>query len=64
MMDLRDIKHHSCPIDDQDGTLMVDYETESLPAVDEEGNYLYYCDTGHTFSVDKDESSYYPSWRK
>lgn len=64
-MDLRDIKYQSCPIDDETGTLMVDFETESVPAMDENGNYLYYCESGgHTFSVEEDKSSYYSSWKR
>lgn len=63
-MDLRDIKYHSCPIDDEDGILLVDMETESMPEMDEDGNYLYYCNSGHTFSVDEEESDYYSSWKR
>lgn len=63
-MDLRDIKYHSCPIDDEDGTLVVDFETESMPEMDEDGNYLYYCNSGHTFTVDDEDSNYYSSWRR
>ena len=63
-MDLRNIKHHPCPLDEDEGTLLVDMETESVPEMDEDGNYLYYCNSGHTFAVDEDESDYYPSWRR
>lgn len=63
-MDLRDIKHHTCPIDDNDGILLVDMETESVPEMDEDGNYLYYCHSGHTFSVEEESSNYYPSWKR
>jgi hypothetical protein len=63
-MDIRDIKYHSCPIDDEDGILLVDMETESMPEMDEEGNYLYYCNSGHTFSVDEEQTDYYSSWRR
>ena len=56
-MDLRDIKYHSCPIDEEDGILLVDLETESVPEMDEDGNYLYYCNEGHTFAVDEDDSN-------
>jgi hypothetical protein len=63
-MGLRDIKYHSCPDDDEDGTLLVDFETESLPVMDEDGNYVYYCPEGHTFSVDEETSDYYSSWKR
>jgi hypothetical protein len=63
-MDLRDIKYHSCPVDDEDGILLVDMETESMPEMDEDGNYLYYCNSGHTFKVDEEESDYYSGWRR
>lgn len=52
-MDLWPFKHHTCPMDDEDGVLLVDVETESVPQTDEDGNLLYYCLEGeHTFSVD------------
>jgi hypothetical protein len=63
-MNLRDIKYHSCPIDEEDGILLVDMETESVPEMDEDGNYLYYCNEGHTFTVDDEESNYYSSWKR
>ncbi|HEU5382404.1 MAG TPA: hypothetical protein VFV38_43880 [Ktedonobacteraceae bacterium] len=28
-------------------------KTELLPEVDEDGNYLYYCNSGHTFAIDE-----------
>ncbi len=65
-MNLRDIKHHECPIDEKEGTLLVDFDTESVPVMDENGNYLYYCDNdgGHTFAVEEDRNSYSSRWRK
>jgi hypothetical protein len=54
-MDLSWLKHHTCPEDEEEATLLVDVETESEPVTDEYGNLLYYCVEGqHVFSVDED----------
>jgi hypothetical protein len=54
-MDLSWIKHHWCPEDEEDGILLVDVETETVPETDEDGNIQYYCPEGaHVFSVDED----------
>ena len=57
-MNLQLTKHQPCPLDEQDGVLLVDVETETVPATDEDGNPLYYCLAGeHTFSVDAQEAT-------
>jgi len=44
-------------MDQEDAILLVDVETETIPATDEDGNMLYYCIEGqHTFAVDDDEA--------
>ena len=54
-MNLSWLKHHTCPDDAEEATLLVDVETESEPVTDEDGNLLYYCVEGqHVFSVDED----------
>ena len=54
-MNLSWLKHHTCPEDEEEATLLVDVETESVPVTDEDGNLLYYCVEGqHVFSVDDD----------
>jgi hypothetical protein len=54
-MNLSWLKHHTCPEDEVEATLLVDIETESVPVTDEDGNLLYYCVEGqHIFSVDED----------
>ncbi len=48
--------HETCPLDEDDGILLVDVETESVPYTDEDGNPMYYCPEGeHTFTVDQDD---------
>jgi hypothetical protein len=55
-MDLWPFKHQTCPDDGEDGVLLVDVETESIPVTDENGNPLYFCVEGeHTFTVDGDD---------
>ena len=42
--------------DEEEATMLVDVETESVPTTDEDGNLLYYCIEGqHIFSVDEDD---------
>lgn len=54
-MNLHWFKHHTCPVDEEEATLLVDVETETIPETDEDGNLLYYCLEGHhIFSVDED----------
>ena len=54
-MSIHWFKHHICPEDEEEATLLVDVETESVPVTDEDGNLLYYCVEGqHIFSVDED----------
>ncbi len=54
-MNLHWFKHHTCPEDEEEATLLVDVETETVPETDEYGNLLYYCIEGqHIFSVDED----------
>jgi hypothetical protein len=51
-------KHHTCPEDESEGTLLVDVETETVPQTDEDGNVLYYCSEGsHVFAVEEEEVS-------
>jgi len=55
-MNVELIKYHTCPIDEEDGVLLVDAETEMEPSTDGDGNLQYYCMAGHhTFSADDDE---------
>lgn len=55
-MDLWPFKHHACPDDDEDGVLLVDVDTETIPVTDDDGNPVYYCLEGeHTFTVDADD---------
>ncbi len=55
-MNLEQVKYHTCDLDDCDGILLLDAETETLPDTDMDGNMQYYCLEGHhTFSVDEDE---------
>ncbi len=50
-MKMRDFKYHSCASDDDEGIILVDPETESIPITDSDGNVLYYCLEGqHVFS--------------
>jgi len=52
-MKLHQIKYHTCETDDEEGILLVDPETESIPVTDSDGNVLYYCMEGnHVFSSD------------
>lgn len=54
-MNLHWFKHHTCPDDEEEATLLVDVETETIPKRDEYGNLLYYCIEGqHVFPVDED----------
>jgi hypothetical protein len=54
-IDLDELMYQTCPIDEDQAILLVDLETESAPATDEDGNLQYYCLTGqHVFSVDDD----------
>lgn len=55
-MNVELIKYHTCPIDDEDGVLLVDAETETQPTTDSEGNLQYYCLAGHhTFTAADDD---------
>lgn len=64
-MDLHWFKHRTCPVDDEQATLLVDVETETVPETDEDGNMLYYCPEGHhVFSVDKDYGTLQSDSRK
>ncbi len=54
-IDIDELKYQTCPIDKDQAILLVDLETESAPATDENGNLQYYCLAGqHVFSVDED----------
>ncbi len=56
-MSLDSNMYYQCPMDQEDAILLVDVETETIPATDEDGNMLYYCIEGqHTFAVDDDEA--------
>ncbi|MDQ2904107.1 MAG: hypothetical protein M3Y81_11205 [Chloroflexota bacterium] len=58
-MNLKSIKYHTCSEDNQEGILMVDPETESVPVTDADGNILYYCTQGnHVFSTGADAIFY------
>jgi hypothetical protein len=54
-IDLDELMYQTCPTDNDQAILLVDLETESAPATDEDGNLQYYCKAGqHVFSVDED----------
>lgn len=54
-IDLDELMYQTCPVDEDQAILLVDLETESAPATDEDGNLQYYCLAGqHVFSVDED----------
>lgn len=54
-IDIDELMYQTCPIDKDRALLLVDLETESAPATDENGNLQYYCLAGqHVFSVDED----------
>jgi len=54
-IDIDELRYQTCPIDKDRAILLVDLETESAPATDENGNLQYYCLAGqHVFSVDED----------
>ena len=54
-IDLDELMYQTCPTDNDQAILLVDLETESAPATDEDGNLQYYCEAGqHVFSVDED----------
>ena len=56
-MNIEQIKYQTCPYDDEEGILLVDAETETIPETDEDGDLQYYCVAGqHTFSLDEDEA--------
>jgi len=57
-MNIDQIKYQTCPYDDEEGILLVDAETETMPETDEEGDLQYYCIAGHTFSLDEDKVSW------
>ena len=53
-MELQSIKYHTCGLDNGQGILLVDIETESNPRTDKRGYRLYYCTQGcHLFAVDE-----------
>ena len=55
-MNVELMKYHTCPIDDEDGVLLVDADSETQPSTDGDGNLQYYCMAGrHTFSADEDD---------
>ena len=55
-MSVEQIKYHTSPYGDEEGILLVDPETETVPLTDSEGNLQYYCIEGkYIFSVDEDE---------
>ena len=54
-IDIDELMYQTYPIDKDRAILLVDLETESAPATDENGNLQYYCLAGqHVFSVDED----------
>ena len=54
-IDIDELRCQKCPVDKDQAILLVDLETESAPATDENGNLQYYCLAGkHVFSVDED----------
>jgi hypothetical protein len=56
-MSLDSNMYYQCPMDQEDAILLVDVETETIPATDEDGNMLYYCTEGqHIFAVDEDKA--------
>lgn len=56
-MSLDSNMYYQCPMDQEDAILLVDVETETVPATDEDGNTLYYCIEGqHVFAVNDDKA--------
>jgi hypothetical protein len=54
-MNVEQIKYHPSPDGDEEGILLVDPESETLPLTDSDGNLQYYCVGGkYVFSVDED----------
>lgn len=52
-MDIQPIKYHKCSLDQGEGVLLVDIESETIPRTDKRGNPQYYCLTGqHIFTVE------------
>ena len=59
-MSVEQIKYQTCPYDDEEGILLVDAETETVPTTNSDGDLQYYCPNGqHTFVYreDDDDSS-------
>jgi hypothetical protein len=53
IMKIQQFKYLHCSEDHEEGIILVDPETESIPVTDERGNVLYYCMGGqHVFSSD------------
>ena len=54
-MNVEEIKYHPSPDGNEEGILLVDPESESVPLTDSDGNLQYYCVGGkYVFSVDED----------
>ena len=54
-MNVEQFKYHPSPDGDEEGILLVDPESETLPLTDSDGNLQYYCVGGrYVFSVDED----------
>ncbi len=52
-MHLRPIKYHQCALDQGEGILLVDIDTETIPRKNKHGHRLYYCMARHhLFAVD------------
>ena len=53
-MNLLAIKYHTCELDQGEGILLVDVESETIPRTNTCGHRLYYCTRKqHFFSVDE-----------
>jgi hypothetical protein len=58
-MNVEQIKYQSCPYDDEEGVLLVDPETETVPSTNADGDLQYYCPNGHhTFAYREDDDDY------
>ena len=54
-MNVEQFKYHPSPDGDEEGILLVDPESETLPLTDSDCNLQYYCVGGkYVFSVDED----------
>ena len=58
-MNVEHIKYQTCSYDDEEGVLLVDAETETVPSTNANGDLQYYCLNGqHTFAHREDDDDY------